>query len=456
MKKPHHYSQTWRTLLCGVAMSGLLVLSACTDDPANEDISLNLEIPESLTGGSTATRSATPRSPATIRVQQNSGEPCFFNGDDNDDPFENGYDMTKFLVSAVAAWSCVADTVIDITDFVPHDGQIKETENDVQASNFDPEEPTHYSVTDDSNSQTTVRVYYGFDRATPPTAQDDPQFFVSWSNDNNGNINGRLVIDALAINNPGRNPEDPTAMRMDFDHSTLQKTASMYLRFDAGNVWAEGLRIDVTRDLTANPLEQVYLARGLMDMKSQFVITPGVTELPVFQVYTVSDQFGEGAAIAEFVDVGVPLLLNANTGNHLGNYIFNTTGKYFFDADQSTSEPWDFIEKSISSAQYRGGRTTPATGGTFIPFDPSLDQVVSELALDIDYFTNSKCELVDEDCTDLMNAIFDDGFAGQAPNQGQDPLDWRSDAIANPVYLDSVYPAGFVSWDGVFNRVFSP
>jgi len=75
--------------------------------------------------------------------------------------------------------------------------------------------------------------------------------------------------------------------------------------------------------------------------------------------------------------------------------------------------------------------------------------------LDADYFTNTKCENIDDDCVLLLDAIVADGFAGQQPNQGADPLDWRSDAIANPVYLE-VYPAGFADWVGVLSPYLLP
>jgi hypothetical protein len=60
-----------------------------------------------------------------------------------------------------------------------------------------------------------------------------------------------------------------------------------------------------------------------------------------------------------------------------------------------------------------------------------------------------------DDCTELLNAIFEDGFAGQESNQGMDPNDWRSTAIQNPVYLDSVYPNGS-DWNGAFDFSFTP
>ena len=185
-------------------------------------------------------------------------------------------------------------------------------------------------------------------------------------------------LDVVTIAGIDRQSDDPAAMRLDFTYTESQKLATMYLKFDGGNEWANGLRIEVTEDLGVNPLTQVYLARGLLDMKRQFVATPGVPELPVFQMFTVSDRLGSGAAIADFIDVALPLELNAATGNNLGDYIFSKQDKYFFDE----REAWDWVDKSITTSQYRGNRTTPATGGTFEPFDPSLDIIITALMLD--------------------------------------------------------------------------
>ena len=172
-------------------------------------------------------------------------------------------------------------------------------------------------------------------------------------------------------------------------------------------------------------------------------------------MYTVSDRSGEGAAIADFSDVSLPLELNADTGNYLGDYIFNKVDMYFFDADQTANEPWDWIQKTFTAAEYRGDRTTPATGGTFVPFDPSLDMIVTELGLPSSYFTGTECANVEDSCVELLNAIFEAGFAEQEPNQGADPNDWRSVAIQSPVYLDTVYPNG-IDWTGAFDYVFTP
>lgn len=431
-------------------------LTACASDDESETaapdvLDLNMNIPASLTGA------PVPKGVATVSGAQvrSTDAPCAYQGpDDENDPFRNGYEMTKFMVSVVASWTCWTDALIDISAYVPHDGKIYETDNQKDNVNYDADEPTHYSVTDDSDTQTTIRIYYDYDRDVPPLEGSDPQFYFSWNEDVNGDIQGRLIIDGTAIDPENRNPEDPTMMRMDFNYTAMEEVADMYLAFDDGNEWADGFRIEVKKDLTAAPFEHVFTARGLIDAKRQFIEVPPISELPILRMYTVSDRGGEGAAIAEFADVALPLPLNL-AGNHLGNYIFDKVDTYFFDADQTTSEPWDYINKTFSFAEYRGNRTTPATGGTDVPFDPSLDQIVDYLGLPNTYFTGNECADVDDDCVDLLNGIFAGGFAEQEPNQGADPNDWRSVALQNHVYLETIYPNG-VDWTGAFDFAFTP
>lgn len=278
------------------------------------------------------------------------------------------------------------------------------------------------------------------------TSGDDPGLFISWDEAANGDITGRIVVDASTIDADNRDPEDPINMRIDFTYTDTAKLADMFLRFDTGNAWADGLRIEVSKDLTASPLGQVFTARGLMEMKAQFAPVDGISELPQLRMYTVSDRLGEGAAVAEFVDVSLPLEIDASTGDHLGNYIFDKTDIYFFDADQRTAEPWDWIDKTITDSQYRGGRNlTTITEADIIDF----------LGLSLTYFSGTECANVGDDCTAMLNAIFADGFAGQEQNQGSDPMDWRSAAITSPAYLGSVYPNGS-DWAGAFDPAFTP
>lgn len=410
--------------------------------------SLSLDLPDSITGG--------PQSPvagqASLRAAgSGTGNACAYMGAEEEDPFRNGYEMTKFMVSAVATWTCFADTLIDLADSVPHDGTIHETDNDLGQPDYDPEDPTHYWISDGSDDTTTIRFYYGYERLAPPTQDEDPQFFLTWVAFENGDLDGRLVIDGTAINPQERDSEDPTMMRMDFTYDEASQYVDTFLRFDENNPWAEGLRIQLTKDLAAGPLEQVFTALGLIEMKAQFLPAGGISEVPNVHMFTVSDSFGNGAALAEFQQVSLPLELNATTGNHLGNYLFDKTDIYFFEEDMD----WDWVEKSITSAVLRGSRTTPASDGTWLPFDPSLDMIAMELDLDADYFFGDKCAQDDDDCTALLNAVFADGFADQEPNQGADPMDWRSEAIASPTTIESIYPNG-ADWDGAFDMTLAP
>jgi len=447
-----------RTRNIAVIVAGMLcvlLMNACFNNDGDSDnndpdtsinLTLDMALPDSITGGRMSGTSALAVQAA---AESDPGLPCVYMGSQEDDFFENGYEMTKFMVSAIATWTCIADTLIDIAATVDHDGEIYQTDNVFGEDDYDEEDPTHYRVSDDSSTQTTIRFYYGYDQSEPPEPEDDPQFFLSWNAPEDGDLSGVLIIDGQQLNPEDRDDDDPTMVRMDFTYSDTQEQADMYLQFDENNEWAEGFRIQVTKDLTASSLGQVFTALGLIEMKAQFFELEGISEVPDVHMFTVSDRLGNGAALAEFRDISVPLIISEVPDNHLGNYLFDKDDIYFFENDGD----WEWIHKTIDDAVYRGSRTTPATGGS--GENPSLDMIVDWLGLDADYFTGSKCAVVDNDCTDLLNAVFEDGFADQEPNQGSDPGDWRSTAIANPTYLPSIYPNG-VDWTGAFDFSFAP
>ncbi|VAW92047.1 hypothetical protein MNBD_GAMMA22-2320 [hydrothermal vent metagenome] len=473
--KNHNFTSQKAFLIFSLSASFSL-LTACgggqqdsdaTSPVANTAPVLELNLPNSLTGGVQNTSALTVKQPAQVvgsasdaqiitnavsAAANASNQPCAFIGVSDNDPFRNGYQMTKLLVSSVAAWTCIGDTLINLSNFIAHDGVILETDNDTTASNYDPQEPTHYSITDDSEAQTTIRIYYRYSRATPPRVDDDPQFYISWneSSTDSAVIEGRLIIDAVKIQDSARKADDPIKLRMDFNYTPTTKDVDVFLQFDNGNEWAEGFRINVSKDLTANPLTQVYLARGLIKMKKQFLPVTGISEIPSVQIFTVSDNLGKGAAIAEFQDISLPLELNASTNNHLGNYLFTKTDNYYFKANQES----EWIQKSITTSEYRGSRTTPSTGGSF-PADPSLDNLISALNLDSNYFTGTMCASVGDDCNALLNSIFQEGLFSHEQNQGIDPMDWRTTALATPSYLNSIYPNG-ADWFGAFDYSFTP
>ncbi len=460
--------------LSSLLLSSFLLVACGASDTDNtstkESLSVDLKLPNSLTGGSSPNSTLNQKSTSktsssnqsvmqklqqvTLSANSGTGEPCFYNGNENSDPFRNGYQTTKFMVSVMASWTCIADLLINVSSIVPHDGLIKETDNNIDNANYEADEPTHYVVIDDSESQTTINMYYGYSRSSPPVTGEASQFYISWNKTSDTDYQGRMVIDASGVNWENRKTDDPVMMRMDFNFNRTTQTADMFLKFDENNPWADGMRISIDKDLNASPLDQVYLARGMIDMKAQFLPVASISEVPQVQLFTVSDGFGNGAAITEIQDMSLPLLLNQSTGNHLGNYLFSKKDTYFFSFDQD----WEYINKTIISAEYRDGRTTPANGGSWLPFDPSLDIIVSGMpALTNDYFSGNQCANTGDNCTELLNAVFEftGGFAGHEQNQGNDPADWRSSAINTATYLPSVYPNG-IDWNNAFDLSFTP
>ena len=436
-------------------------LSACgestqSDSINNEGLSLRLQLPDSLTGGSAVARNrdmAHKIADIMVAAKGGTGEPCGFIGSDDDsNPFQNGYSTTRFLVSSIATWTCIADLLIDLADVVVHDGMIVATDNDTLAPDYEADDPTHYSVTDDSERQVTIRMYYGYDRANPPVPADTPAFYLSWNEAAPAVIAGKMIIDASVINQAARDHDDPAMMRMDFDFGEAMRSADMFLRFDQNNPWARGFRIQIDKDLNASPLGQVFTARGLLEMTGQFLPVSSISETPDIRIFAVSDRLGNGAAIGEILNVSLPLVVNLFQGNHLGNYLFSKRDVYFFEDDRD----WEYIHKAVNSSEYRGARTTPASGGSWLsPFNPSLDLIVDALALPGDYFTGSQCAQIGDDCNSLLNAVFGDGFAGQEQNQGSDPMDWRSTALDNADFLPSIFPNG-LNWDNAFDQSFTP
>ena len=348
------YTQMIPNFKSSIAVTTILLSSlivACEGEesantaPLSQNPSMDLGLPASLTGGSSSTAPTLARtsepvtsvSSAVKLAKAGTGEPCAYLGhEDEDDPFRNGYETSKFMISVMASWTCIADLLIDVSSFVPHNGEIIETENDNNADDFEADEPTHYSVVDDSETQVTVRLYYNYSRSQPPVAGEQAQFYVSWNEAENGDVEGRMIIDGVAVDWENHDSEDPSMMRMDFYFTDTQQTADMFLQFDENNAWADGFRITIVKDLEVNPLLKVFEARGLIDMKAQFVPVDNITEVPDVHLYTVSDALGNGASIAEFQNLSLPLELNAGTGNHLGNYIFTKKDIYFFEHDMDS------------------------------------------------------------------------------------------------------------------------
>jgi len=420
------------------------IFSGCapvSDDSLLNPPTLSMGLPDSITGGKAQVQ--LNLKPGISARALDVDVPCSFLGSEDPDPFRNGYEASKFLVSHMAAWTCISDLVMELVDFTINDGRIHATDNVKDSANYNVDDPTHYQVVRVSDNSSKVRLFYGFSLENPPEDESKAGFVLSWQLLENNEIDGVLSVDVREMDKTP-NLEDPIALRLAFSQTNEQNINDMFLIFDETHEYNNGMRVKITKDNTALPGESVYTVQALVDMKKQWLDVPSIDEIPNVALYTVSNKVGEGASRALITDLAVALPLAEN--NHLGDYLFDKTDNYYFSANINQAN-WDWVEKYVSKSAYRASRTTPATGGSWLPFNPSLDLLIAAFELDSNYFSNGVCESVGDECDDLLNAIFKDGFAGQEPNQGADPNDWRSLAMENVVYLDTVYPNG-VNWDG--------
>jgi len=94
---------SWFCPLPALALTLVVGLSACSsgsDTGAGDEEVLNLDmaIPNSLTGGPAGATLLVSPTGAQVTAA-NTDLPCAYQGpDDDDDPFRNGYEMTKFMV----------------------------------------------------------------------------------------------------------------------------------------------------------------------------------------------------------------------------------------------------------------------------------------------------------------------------------------------------------------------
>ncbi len=408
---------------------------------------LSMNIPDSLTGGGSTTNFKSKISASTVTGSVQLTEPCTFNGSDKEDPFVNGYELSKFLVGQISTWTCISDLVISIVDFTVNDGEIHATDNIKDSTSYKSDDPTHYQVVRTGKGQTKMRLFYGYAIDNPPIVDDKAGLVLFWNKNDEGEISGLLSLDMNFLDSP-INLEDPTGLRLEFNQTASKSSNDMFLIFDESNAEAEGMRVIVTLDKTALFSAPVYTVQALIKAKKQWLDVASVSEVPYYKLYAVTDKLGNGASRAFISDIAIPFEIA--TDNNLGDYLFDKTDDYYFDADISKAN-WQWVNKTVTKSKYVASRTTPATGGSWIPFSPSLDMLINAFQLDSDYFTAGKCELPGDSCDELLNAVFIDGFDDQESNQGSDPQDWRSQAMQNLEYLDSVYPNG-LDWTGALEH----
>ena len=448
-----------KTSFLFVASIFVLGLAACEDSDSansgNTDFRTQLNLPESLTG-TNVTASSKPGSEHFLargvdnfsNTNQSNSEQelfsCAYLGPEDDDIFKNGYNMTKFMTSAVATWLCIGDSLIVVSNILPRDGVVRETEHDGDDASYDPDEPTHYKIVEQDDGTVEVSLYYGFSHAQDLPVNAEIGFYFVWKETDAGTT-GKMIIDAQAVNNAASDDSDPVKTRMDFDYNTNAKLADMYMIFDSNNEWADGFRIQVNKNLNANVDEHVFTAIGKMSMIKQFDSTGALESIvasvqPFFDVYTVANEAGDGAAKAQFSDLAFPLVIDAN--DHLGSYLADKVDVYFFDKN---NDP-EFIDKSFTNSEFKDNRNL----NDILITDVDNFLVTEGASISSTYF-DSNCITADDNCDTFLDALFEVGEYDQEGNFGTDPNDWRTSALASAAFLDSVFPSGASSWDGVFD-----
>ncbi len=435
----------------GLAILLLVALAGCgssnkKDKSTSTDTSgstittptVSMDFPASLTGGSGAgmTNSVTAR-----HLLADGSMSCNFAGNGQNDPFLNGYRMTKFLIAIIASWQCVTD---DIMSNVAQLGFLA-TGQIIPIAGNGSGEPTALSITLDSATQTTLRLYYNGNTTTPGV-------FISW-NTAAGATTGKLILGPSAMQDS--KPADPHNMRMDFKATSTQRSGDMYIYF-ASHPALAGFRIQVAEALDGSL--PTFTALGRIDSKAQWdtgyaLGVPG-PPFPSLAMYTVSDGAGQGAAAAIFSNVGwsldLDLCCSPQFSGHFGYYKYDKDDRYFFKASGTS----DFVNKSLvpGSTTMTGPRTSP-NGPTIQAF----------LGLPAGYFVSGgQCVTVGDDCAAFLERLFlptSSSWPGQEPNGGSDPQDWRSTILAgvdSSDMLSSVLPPGAATWGDAFTMTFTP
>lgn len=244
---------------------------------------LAMVLPSSLTSGAT-----TPAGPNALMVNAAEGdEPtCDFGGEN--DPFDNGYAMTKFMVSLSQSQSCIADWMIKaITgDAAQFAGQGK---IEIGDDNAQPDDPTHIQL-EKSADGNTVQLWLFFG------ATAEPGFYLTWTNTSATDSSGQII---WGFTDNSDDDGGPDAIRTDFTRTEDEDTNVTYMRFGAANdMKMDGFRVDVVRSGKDTAAE--YTAAGRLGMGGQWDDTrlpPALTyETPVITMNTVTDADGLGGA----------------------------------------------------------------------------------------------------------------------------------------------------------------
>ena len=402
-----------------------------------------MALPKSLTGSSSSTAALN----TMVRAQVTDPAQCELGGSDND-PFTNGFRMTRFLVGMSQATSCFADFLVYAITTVgaPHVNKgIVATGN---AAGTD--EPTHFEIIE-TNGGKKVQVWL-YDDGKGVT----PHLYFTWNTTDGSDVNGRLVIKGDATD-----LKEPEAVRVDFVRSDTGATNTMLFRFPVDSPdLLEGFQVVVTQ--TGTGADATYEAKGFLQTTGQWSSNLPTTETfdpPTLAAVAVADSTGLGAAIANFQNIGFDLTIPDDAGNPwvgLGSYQVTMTDKSYFDA--TGAEEW--LWKGPTDARYvntsaTNGRFGGATLNLFLyclegaPNDPNCGTPpnnVPGLSLGSGYFTNTCTDANAADCTAMWSGIYTlgGGWGVNTPNSttAEPSGDFRKAALGAAKQLTSTLPAG--------------
>jgi hypothetical protein len=358
-------------------------------------------------------------------------------GDADYNPFNNGYDMTRFLIALSEGQNCFADMIIQgvMTEGQSLIGAGRVTIGD--GSGGDPQ-----AVQIDKTGD-TYQVWLYFD------ATDTNVLYITWTSTSETDFTGQFIMNGDLSG--GADPGAPDKIRVDFTRSTDRDENKVYTAFPAGNPedFLDGFRVDVTRNGIGT--SAIYNASGIMTISGQI---PGITPpagqtfpTPALTMVTIANSVGAGASIAGIDDMAMNLDFIVNsTGYNFGAYVFDISERTYFDS--TGTEEWRY--NSVTDAYYfdelANNSRTDLDGGTTLNFIYSALEGDAALGLGAGYFTSPCTDTHLADCTDLWQAIYNSGgFGGlKPPNDllADQPADFRKDAIDAAVQLTSAWPVG--------------
>lgn len=420
------------------ALFALVLFSGCEEDVTPTSIShptLTMTLPDSLTNQSGGAGAYTAG--AGFNAVTDPDTECDFGSES--DPFNNGYTMTKFLVGLSQGQSCFADFLIGIitTQGLPWVNQGLLAVGDGADG-----DPTHIQIVQSGDGSTfTLWLYFDGAGVTPG-------LYLTWTT-SGADTTGQMIW-IVAAN--AASQTEPDAVRVDFSRTSNVDTNQLYIRFPETNEGsADGFRAEVTA--TESSGSTTYEAKGLINLTGQWEgnsLPAGEDFDPAsYSMVTVSDEDGMGASIASFIDAAIDTDNGQSAPDDLdfGSYQFTLEDRAYFKA--TGTEEWR--NKNVTAARYVNTSGTNSRSGTSLgTFIDCLEDTdctgfgIPDLQLGTNYFTSSCGETDGDDCTDFIDAIFQEGlFGGNANSTDPEPSgDFRMEALNAATQITEVWPTG--------------